>query len=100
MKTQKPTTEAADPTATNHSHNRVVRNTKYTSNALWPAVVAASHGVSITKDDHDTIEQARAVCSMLEREGLGGERKVFPVSTWVKTPVANREISGPTENDL
>jgi hypothetical protein len=37
-----------------------------------------------TSDEHDTREQAQAVCDMLEREGFGGEGKMFPVKTWVE----------------
>ena len=37
-----------------------------------------------TRDRHDTEEQAAAVCRMLEKQGLGGERIHFPTRTWVE----------------
>lgn len=57
---------------------------KFKSKAQWPAIVAVCHGASISEDTHDTYEQARAVCDMLERDGLGGDGDIFPVSTWVE----------------
>jgi hypothetical protein len=57
---------------------------KYKSKAQWPAIVASAHGHSISEDTHDTYEQARAVCDMLERDGLGADKKIFPLSTWVE----------------
>ena len=54
------------------------------SNVLWPeGTVSSMYGDSITTDTHTTEEQAQAVCSMLLCEGLGGERKVFPLMVWV-----------------
>lgn len=38
---------------------------------------------NITHDKHGTKEQAEGVCRGLQREGFGGERRVFPVKTWV-----------------
>ncbi len=37
-----------------------------------------------TKDQHETKEQAKAVCEALEREGLGGEKIWFPTKTWIE----------------
>lgn len=37
-------------------------------------------------DEHETEEQARAVCLMLERDGLGGDGIDFPLATWVLPP--------------
>lgn len=37
-----------------------------------------------TTDEHETKEQAEAVCKRLEKEGLGGERCHFPIKTWVE----------------
>ena len=53
----------------------------YTSNAEWPAGTVS--GTITTKDEHDTLERAKAVCDRLESEGLGGEGSVFPIRTWV-----------------
>lgn len=58
---------------------------KYKSKAHWPAIVAACHGASISEETHDTKEQAEAVCQMLERDGLGGDKQIFPVKTWVES---------------
>ena len=56
---------------------------KYTSNAKWPRMDAYIGNSDVTSDEHDTKEQAQAVCDILEREGFGGEGKMFPVKTWV-----------------
>jgi hypothetical protein len=37
-----------------------------------------------TTDTHYTEEEAKAVCILLEEEGLGGERIWFPEKTYVK----------------
>ena len=37
-----------------------------------------------TTDEHETKEQAESVCRLLERDGLGGERIHFPISTRVE----------------
>lgn len=39
---------------------------------------------NITIDKHHTKGEAEAVCRLLEREGLGGERCHFPLKTWVE----------------
>lgn len=57
---------------------------KFKSKAQWPAIVAACHGTSITTGEHETYEEARATCDRLERDGLGGDAKIFPISTWVE----------------
>jgi hypothetical protein len=57
----------------------------WTSKAEWPkGTISQSRANDITTDDHPTEAQARAVCRMLERDGLGGEGKIFPVRTWVE----------------
>lgn len=38
----------------------------------------------MTTDEHDTKAQALAVCEVLKRDGLGGERIHFPIDTWVE----------------
>ena len=46
-------------------------------------------GDNTTCDKHDTREQAEAVCGLLRRNGLGGERIIFPVRTWVEPVLPN-----------
>ena len=50
--------------------------------AKWDAF----HGFQddCTCDDHRTLEAAEAVCSRLKKDGLGGDRRYFPISTWVE----------------
>lgn len=60
--------------------------------AEWPNGLVnnvSGEGENITKDRHDTKEQAEAVCSLLEVRGFGGERCHFPVRTWTE-PVEER----------
>lgn len=54
------------------------RKLKWISEAHWPEGTCDSCH-NITKDNHDTIEQAYGVKKLLQAEGFGGERKVFPV---------------------
>ena len=57
---------------------------KYFSNAQWPeGPVSQARANDITTDSHNTESAAKAVCNMLERDGLGGEGKIFPIKTWV-----------------
>lgn len=57
----------------------------WTSNAQWPeGSICQRRANDKTTDFHDTEAQARAVCRMLERDGLGGEGNVFPLRTWVE----------------
>ena len=58
--------------------------TRWTSNAQWPESVNTGRTDHVSTDDHGTREMAEAVCDALMREGLGGERKIFPVKTWVE----------------
>jgi len=39
---------------------------------------------SITTDLHETYEQAESICKIIQRDGLGGEGKIFPIKTWVE----------------
>ena len=48
--------------------------------AVWPEGTVSDPD-NESKDKHDTEGQASAVCSMLERNGFGGDGKVFPLST-------------------
>lgn len=65
----------------NPEHNR------WKSCAQWP------HQEAITTDTHDTEGAASAVCDLLERWGLGGEGKHFPIKTWVE-PVTPNQCMG------
>lgn len=54
---------------------------KTKSFAKWPE---GTTGLSddTTFDTHETESAAAAVCRMLERDGFGGEGKIFPLMTW------------------
>jgi hypothetical protein len=58
---------------------------KWVSHALWPLDVYSGDvcGTGISTDTHDSENEARAVCKGLERDGFGGQRKDFPIKTWV-----------------
>jgi hypothetical protein len=58
----------------------------WTSNAQWPeGTICQRRAADKTTDFHLTEAAALAVCRMLERDGLGGEGKVFPLRTWVES---------------
>lgn len=57
---------------------------KWRSCAKWPTTVTTSFPRNVSKDTHDTKAQAEGVCTLLHRDGLGGDRKVFPLTTWVE----------------
>lgn len=59
---------------------------RWRSVAVWPETVKVGNevGKNESTDTHDSKEAAEAVCSLLRREGLGGDRQVFPVSTRVE----------------
>lgn len=60
--------------------------------AEWPAgTILQRRANDITVDFHETEPAARAVCRMLERDGLGGEGKIFPIRTWVENLTPARE---------
>ena len=56
-----------------------------TGSARWKSKATWPDGET-TSDDHDTEAQARAVCQMLKRDGMGGLQEVFPIKTWVVAP--------------
>lgn len=57
---------------------------EYQSNALWPpGVYISKYGDNISTDVHATQVEAAAVCGHLCNDGFGGERKHFPLLTWV-----------------
>jgi len=58
---------------------------KWISRAQWPLdVYLGMDGTGISDDTHRTESEARAVCAGLERDGFGGQRKAFPIRTWVE----------------
>ncbi len=60
---------------------------KFYSCAVWPKGTFRCQG-DYTEDSHSSEAQAEGVCALLRREGAGGERKVFPLDTWV-VPLAD-----------
>jgi hypothetical protein len=52
--------------------------------AKWPKKVITGNDEGLSKDKHATEEQALAVCEALKKEGLGGERQIFPLVTYVR----------------
>ncbi len=57
---------------------------KWRSCAKWPINVTTTFPNNVSKDTHDTKEQAEGVCSLLHKDGLGGNGKIFPLTTWVE----------------
>lgn len=58
---------------------------KWKSCAEWPpGHVHDPEGSNITKDTHNTEEQARAVSRMLSRQGWGGQGAPYPIRVWVE----------------
>jgi hypothetical protein len=55
----------------------------FKSNAEWPMDIYNGHEHNITSDTHDTHEKAQAICRALKRDGFAGERRQFPIRTWV-----------------
>jgi hypothetical protein len=58
---------------------------RWESWARWPAGVMGNREQN-SMDEHDTREQAEAVCRMLERDGFGCAGTIFPIATWVLPP--------------
>ncbi len=57
----------------------------YKSCAEWPKETYTNkYGNSISTDKHGSEEEAQSICRGLEREGFGGQGKVFPLKTWVE----------------
>lgn len=54
--------------------------------AVWPDTIKVGNveGKNESSDVLGSKEQAEGVCRLLEREGFGGEGKVFPISTRVE----------------
>lgn len=51
------------------------------SKAWWPSTVSLGNTENTSEDIHWTEEQAKAVCRRLEKEGFGGDGKIFPIKT-------------------
>ena len=56
---------------------------KFKSCAEWPKGTFDEIG-NYSDDLHGTKEQALAVCRLLNENGAGGDRKAFPLKTWVQ----------------
>jgi hypothetical protein len=52
--------------------------------AWWPDTVSLLNEENTSEDKHHSEEAADAVCRALLREGLGGERQIFPLRTKVE----------------
>ena len=59
--------------STEHTHQSV---------AYWPAGTTCEPN-DITRDNHYSHAEAEGVCSLLRRNGFGGDGKVFPLRTEV-----------------
>lgn len=56
----------------------------YDSIVLWPEEVSTGKIPNESRDSHRSKHAAEVVCGRLEAEGLGGEGKIFPISTRVE----------------
>lgn len=66
------------------STGKTARLKRWTSHARWPLdVYKGADGSGVSTDTHHTQEEALNVCNVLNREGFGGQRKAFPLETWV-----------------
>ena len=57
---------------------------RWRSIAVWPLEVSCSNEANESYDTHSSREAAEAVCRGLMREGLGGDRVIFPLSVRVE----------------
>lgn len=59
---------------------------KWRSIAVWPESIRVGNvtGKNESDDTHDSFEAAAAVCHLLETQGFGGQRQVFPLETYVE----------------
>lgn len=55
----------------------------HTSNAEWPDRTMFG-SEQITTDRHYSKKEAAAEGELLRKNGFGGDRKVFPLRTWVE----------------
>ncbi len=56
---------------------------RFKSCAQWPEDCCPAIG-SYSEDTHGSREEAEGVCSLLHRNGFGGDGVHFPVKTWVE----------------
>lgn len=57
---------------------------RWISHAQWPLdVYRGEGGDGVSKDTHLSEAEAKAICLGLERDGFGGQRRAFPIKTWV-----------------
>ncbi len=61
---------------------------KFKSIAIWPKGTMGGYNNDVSEDNHDTREQAQAICDKLHCEGFGGAGRVFPIRTKV-VPILN-----------
>jgi len=60
---------------------------EFKSNAQWPLhAYKGEYGDGISTDTHNSEKAAESVCRALEENGMGGERQIFPIKTWVGEP--------------
>ena len=57
---------------------------KYYSIVLWPDEVCLGKTPNESRDTHGSRRAAEFACGKLEEVGLGGEGKIFPISTRVE----------------
>jgi hypothetical protein len=57
---------------------------RWASIVTWPESVSTGRTPNESRDLHYSEGAARAVCEGIERDGLGGERKIFPIATRVE----------------
>jgi hypothetical protein len=57
---------------------------KFKSIVLWPDTVSTGKIPNESEDTHNSFKAAEAVCKMIKRKGLGGEGKIFPISTRIE----------------
>lgn len=56
----------------------------YISHAKWPrGVVNLGNTENESTDTHGSREQAEVVCRLLEQNGFGGDRQIYPIRTWI-----------------
>ena len=50
----------------------------------WPEEVSTGRSPNVSTDEHRNKESAEYVCKRLEKEGMGLEGKLYPISTRVE----------------
>lgn len=61
----------------------MIKIMSWKSCAQWPEGTLAGNKNDQSADNHTNRSGAESVCRLLNTEGFGGERKIFPVATWV-----------------